>query len=163
MNATTTMLQQTAMVNAMVERNIDGVTHEQSLIQPQPAGNCINWVLGHLLAIYAKVLPMLGQEPVLSMDVLHRYDRGSAPITDPGDALPFERLASAWKETSKRIDAGIEALDAGRLDDRVAESPTNNPDETVHSLLMTVTFHQTYHSGQLGVLRRIAGLPGAIK
>jgi hypothetical protein len=42
-------------------------------------------------------------------------------------------------------------------------SPSKNPKETLRSLLTTVLFHQAYHSGQTGLLRRIAGKEGAIK
>jgi uncharacterized damage-inducible protein DinB len=50
----------------------------------------------------------------------------------------------------------------------VLERPAPGPDsdgeltETVRSLLGTILFHQAYHSGQTGLLRRIAGKPGAI-
>lgn len=33
-----------------LQRNTAGLSHEDSLVQPQPAGNCLNWVLGHILA-----------------------------------------------------------------------------------------------------------------
>ena len=32
----------------IVRLNADGISHEESLGQPQNAGNCLNWVLGHL-------------------------------------------------------------------------------------------------------------------
>ena len=50
----------------VVRLNLEGISHEQSLIQPQPAGNCSNWVVGHLVTIYNKVLPLLEQTPVES-------------------------------------------------------------------------------------------------
>jgi hypothetical protein len=33
----------------------------------------------------------------------------------------------------------------------------------VRSLLATVAFHQAYHAGQTGTLRRVVGKSGAIK
>lgn len=44
-----------------------------------------------------------------------------------------------------------------------ANRKTGNPKKTVHSLLFTIMLHQAYHSGQLGVLRRMAGREGAIR
>ncbi len=41
-------------------------------------------------------------------------------------------------------------------------SPRNDPDETVGSLLTLIAFHQAYHTGQTGLLRRVAGHDGAI-
>ncbi|MEP6834103.1 MAG: DinB family protein [Gemmatimonas sp.] len=143
--------------------NIEGLTHAESLTQPQPAGNCSNWVLGHLLTVYSKTLPMFGGKPVIGPDRLKHYERGSAPLLDAHDAIPFDELVAAWNTTCNMVDAGISQVSDEMLLQPVPESPTNNPNETVHSLLFTIMFHQAYHSGQLGVLRRVAGKDGAIK
>ena len=35
---------------AAVSRNLDGVSHAESLVVPQPCGgNCLNWVFGHVV------------------------------------------------------------------------------------------------------------------
>src|SRR5437762_4909444 len=44
-------------------RNLEGITHEESLIEPTPAGNTLNWVLGHIVATRNRMLPMLGAQP----------------------------------------------------------------------------------------------------
>ena len=41
-------------------------------------------------------------------------------------------------------------------------SPTDNPDETIGSLLAGLSFHEAYHAGQIGLLRRIVGKQGAL-
>jgi uncharacterized damage-inducible protein DinB len=155
--------QQAGMVQQVFHLNIDGVTQEQSMIQPQPAGNCLNWVAGHLLAVYHNVLPLLGQQPVMPPEQLRRYSRGSAPMQRMEDAIGITELTSAWDETCARIDAGIAALTADDLAHPAPVSPSGDPNETVGSLLATVCWHQAYHAGQLGVLRRMAGKEGAIK
>ena len=30
-----------------IKRNLKELTHEDSVLIPEPSGNCINWVLGH--------------------------------------------------------------------------------------------------------------------
>ena len=154
---------QTALVHRVVQINADSVTQAESLVQPQPAGNCLNWAVGHLVAVYHNVLPLLVQAPVLEASVLERYKRGSAPLRNGADALDISELMTAWDECCRRVDAGLASLSEDKLAERAPMSPTNNPDETIGSLLSTVCWHQAYHSGQLGVLRRIAGKPGAIK
>ncbi len=153
---------QTQITRSVVGINLKGLTHDDSLVQPQPDGNCLNWVLGHLLSVYEEVLLLLGQEPMLGKPALKHYVRGSEPIRDGAEAIDFEKLMTAWTEASKRIDDGLANLAPEALD-RPASSPTGNPDETVRSLLSTVMFHQAYHAGQTGVLRRIAGKEGAIR
>ena len=40
---------QAQIANTVVKRNLEGLTHEESLVQPQPGGNCLNWIVGHLV------------------------------------------------------------------------------------------------------------------
>src|SRR5687767_5878245 len=87
---------QVGMTHGVVRTNVAGLTHEDSLVQPQPDGNCLNFVLGHLLNVYDQVLPLVGQQPVLGVDVLKRYARGAPPLRDPAEAMPFEELMAAW-------------------------------------------------------------------
>ncbi|HKV11355.1 MAG TPA: DinB family protein [Thermoanaerobaculia bacterium] len=155
--------QQARMIHSVVCKNVEGVTQEESLIQPQPGGNCLNWVVGHLLCIYNKALPRLGQQPVEDAGDLKRYDRGAPPLENPAEALEIAKLLAGWDEATRRVDAGLAGLTAEILDQPVPQSPSGNPNETVRSLLTTIFFHQAYHSGQTGVLRRIAGKEGAIR
>ena len=146
----------------VVRANIAGLTTADSLVQPRPAGNCLNWILGHLICIYNNVLPLLNQNSYMDPSVLKRYDRGAKPIRLSTEALPMEDLVQAWTECNNRVEAGLASLSTEALDSKAKFSPTNNPDETLRTLLATVFFHQAYHAGQLGVLRRIANKPGAI-
>ncbi|HYH81427.1 MAG TPA: DinB family protein [Longimicrobium sp.] len=158
-----TFRHQARMTHQVVRINVDGITHEESLAQPRPNGNCLNWVLGHLVCIYGRALPLLGQEPVTLDGALDRYDRGTAPIVDPAEAIDLQALRAAWDTVSERWDTGLGELPADALDQPAPFSPSDNPDETVRSLISTVAFHQAYHAGQTGVLRRIAGKDGAIR
>lgn len=150
-------------IHGVVRRNAEGFSEQESLIQPQPEGNCLNWVVGHLVHIYDSILPMLGRDPVMEAERTKRYERGSAPLREGNEAVGTAELMTAWDEAAKRIDAGLAELTTDRLDDKAPFSPSNNPNETVRTLLTTVFFHQAYHAGQTGLLRRIAGKPGAIR
>jgi DinB family protein len=161
-NEIATLRHQAGLIHKVVHINVAGVTQEESLINPEPEGNCLNWVVGHLVCIYNNVMPLIGQRALPEADRLKRYDRGSAPVRNASEAMELSDLLSIWDEASNRVDAGLANLTQQALDARAPFSPTNDPKETVRSLISTVLFHQAYHSGQLGVLRRIAGKPGAI-
>jgi hypothetical protein len=155
--------QQAHMAHAVVRMNTDGISHEESLIHPRPDGNCLNFIVGHVVNVYDQALGIVGQEPVLGAEATARYKRGSPPLRDASEALPLDDLLAAWDTQSQRMQAGLATLTPEAL-----ERPMPGPDskgeltETVRSLLATILFHQTYHAGQMGVLRRIVGKPGAI-
>lgn len=93
---------------------------------------------------------------------LDRYARGTPHLEDPGEALGFAELLDSWDEAARRFDAGLAALTADDLKRSAADLPGGDPDSTVRSLLTTILFHQAYHAGQLGLLRRLVGKEGAI-
>jgi uncharacterized damage-inducible protein DinB len=154
--------QQARMAHQVVRLNIEGLTHEESLIQPRAGGNCLNWIVGHLVWVYAGALPMLQQEPPIAPGPLSRYARGTPPLRDPAEARDFAELVAAWDEATRRVDAGLAGLPAEMLGSPAPHSPGDDPNETIRSLLATICFHQAYHAGQTGVLRRVIGRPGAI-
>jgi len=99
---------------------------------------------------------------VISEERLKAYARHSSPLKDQAEALPLQELLAAFDKASERVDAGLASLAPRRLDEPAPFSPVNDPKETVRSLLASISFHQAYHAGQTGLLRRIAGKPGAI-
>lgn len=150
------------LTDAVLRANVAGVTQDESLAAPRPGGNCLNWVVGHLVCVGNKALPVFGQAPVVDPARLDRYDRGSAPIT-PDEAMEIGELMRIWGQIVPRVDAGLASLTAEALAQSAPFSPSGDPDETVGSLVATVLFHQAYHSGQTGVLRRVSGKDGAIQ
>lgn len=151
------------LTDVVLHANVQGVTQEESLARPDPAGNCLNWVVGHLACIYNNALPLFGHGNVVDPATLARYDRGSPPITDAAEAMDLQELMGIWERIVPLVDAGLVAFDPASLARPAPFSPSGDPDETVGSLLATVVFHQAYHAGQTGVLRRVSGHEGAIK
>jgi hypothetical protein len=150
------------LVDRVLRLNTGGISQQESLVQPRPAGNCINWIVGHLVCSYQHALPLLGQAPVVDPAHVERYERGTPPLENPAAALELSELLAAWEKVHQRIDTGLANLKPEILDQKAPFSPGNNPNETVRSLLTTFFFHGAYHVGQLGVLRRIVGKSGAI-
>ena len=61
-------------------KQVDGLSHADSLLQPQPGGNCLNWVMGHLVVNLADILQFLGAEPPADLPNLEHYGYGSQPV-----------------------------------------------------------------------------------
>ncbi len=136
----------------MVHELVDGITQEQSMLQPPYEGNCLNWVVGHLLDTYNTCLGWLGA-PVQDTEFYHKtYGYGSAPVTDPAKACRLEDML-------KRLDAGLLALTA-----QLECAPPVELESPIQLWLGTVTkiealhfmfWHITYHTGQLEQLRQL--------
>jgi len=148
-----------------IKRNLDELTHEDSMLCPEPAGNCINWVLGHMVTGRGLVLMLAGAEPaVLADEEAASYRRGSAALTEGGKAVDVARLKSALDETQHRLIPALQALSEQALSAEIPEQFRRPPlIGTVGQALARLSYHEGYHNGQIGILRRMAGKEAAIK
>ncbi len=141
--------------------NLEGFTHEESLAPPPGGGNCLNWVLGHIVASRNQILAQVGEEPALHPAVAERYKRGSEPIRAARDAAPLDLLYKAFQDSQERLLARLGGMSDADLDRSAGEAAGGG--KTVGQALAFAHFHETYHAGQVGVLRRLAGKPGQIR
>jgi hypothetical protein len=136
--------------------NARDLTHEESLLGPKPGGNCANWVLGHIVQNRGAILELLGEQPVWNASDGDPYKRGSAPIAGGATAKPFPEILEALDRSQERLLAGLSRMrdsDLGSADTKGSAA----------AKLAGLQFHEAYHAGQLGLLRRIAGKKGAIQ
>lgn len=142
--------------------NAEGLDHDDSLRQPQPAGNCLNWVIGHILCSRNEMLVLLGESPIWSEAQKKTYERGSPPIVDGSAALPFERLLADLDRTQEILRQAITALTPEQLSAPLPEGRNPFRLDSVGEMLAAFSFHEAYHAGQTGILRRTLGREGAI-
>jgi hypothetical protein len=145
-----------AFNSGVLLKNLNGVEHAQTLVQPVAEGNCLNWVIAHMICARDMALASLGEAAVLDPQRAARFGRGSAPLTDPAEALPLDDLRSAFTRSQQALD---EAL--GRASAEVLATP-HPLFGTVGNMVELLVFHDCYHGGQAGLLRRIAGHGNAI-
>lgn len=136
--------------------NLEGLSNEDALVQPE-SGNCLNWVLGHIVASRNGILAAMGRELYWPAEEASRYKRGSAPVTGPEGAKPFDRLVKDFDATQERILAALESATQADLD------KPHSSDQTVGEWVAFLHFHEAYHVGQTAILRRLAGKEGAIR
>ncbi len=148
---------------AAINRNLEGLSHEESLVVPESGGNCLNWVLGHVIVARGILLTLTGGNPVMPAGAAAVYQRGSSP-DNPEKLLDLASLRGFLTDSQQQL---IPAL-ATMTDDALAQSvpaPYNRPPLTgsVGDAFTRLHYHEGYHNGQIGLLRRIAGKGGAIK
>lgn len=135
-------------------RHADGLSHADSLLQPQPRGNCFNWVVGHMAETQESMLAVVGGEPVFLAERIARYARGSAPVVEDGvDVIPFADLLAGFATQQERIEARLAAMTPEAL-----SQPSRMPGMNLIELLQFLAWHETYHLGQLDQLRQLSGV-----
>jgi len=145
-------------INAyVVKENTKELTHEDSLILPHPGGNCLNWVMGHIVASRNLILNLVGKQPIWSEEETKPYTRGSEPLAKGDDARQFDSILADFAKSQEQIMGALSNLTSDELAKAADEK------ETVGEKLSFLHFHETYHLGQIGLLRRLAGKAGVIK
>ena len=137
----------------VIVKQTDGLTHADSLMQLPFRGNCLNWVLGHLMVYRDKVLELLGEASILSESETRLCKRESTPITDSDSSVKLENLLRGLEQSQERILAGLKIVTPDTMDERVDEGK----EQTVRERIEFLQWHETYHVGQLEILRQLAG------
>jgi hypothetical protein len=139
----------------MLLQQVEGLSHADSLIQPQPSGNCLNWVMGHLAGNLQIILDVLDAPHPSDVPDYKRYGYGSKPVTgDAPDVVRLETIVAHYGLLSDAICARLELMNEEQFE------------EEIENFMGKVTrgwasffffFHNTYHIGQLEQLRNLAG------
>ena len=147
----------------VTQATLAGIPEDDAFLAPEPGGNCINWVLGHIVSSRNGMLAILGREPVIDRELDKRYRRGTPEVTDREGTVPTADLLEAFRHSQAVINEALATLTPEALTAAAPFSPTDDPDETVGSLLAGLSFHESYHVGQLGILRRLTGADSVVK
>jgi hypothetical protein len=128
--------------------NTSGISHAESLLTIREKTNSMNWITGHIAVTRDRILELLGQEKIFPQEMIEKYKRGSAVLI-PADALPFEKLVSLFNNSQERLLNELSNYDFSK------------PEMALK--INFFAFHEAYHCGQIGLLRRLAGKEGQIK
>ena len=147
-----------------IKRNLEDLTNAESLVHPPGAGNCLNWVLGHVVAARNTVLKLAGSAPLVGEEITSHYSRGSKPL-QPGDKVPdLATLRGLLSDTQQQLIPALVALSEHHLTQPVPEPMRRSPlTGSIADALIRLHYHEGYHNGQIGLLRRLVGKEGAIK
>jgi DinB superfamily len=141
---------QTRLFNNVTE----GVTDEQANTRYDDSTNPIIWIAGHLLNTRVNGLQrIIGGQPDESL--VPFFGRGhsySPDVKYPG----IDEIRSRWQEVSPVVSEGLGHVPAEVL---AAKGPFQPPvaDDTVAGVLAFLMSHESYHIGQISLLRKLAG------
>jgi len=133
----------------------EGLTHEEGLLQPQPGGNCLNWVIGHLVGNLVITLSVLGGDPPSGLPDLEHYGYESKPVLcDEAGVLDLHVLINAYALLTKTISERLAQMSEADFDEEIEFWQGQS---RLGYIAFFYFFHNTYHIGQLEQLRNLAG------
>jgi uncharacterized damage-inducible protein DinB len=139
--------------NNLIARSLDGLTDEDVWRQPAGSGNPIGWILGHLTETRAGLLSDMGAP--FDCGWSRAFQRGAA-LQDRTGYPARAAIEAAWKATH----AAMRDAFANVTDDRLATPVARRPVPGVESLADLIAFcgfHESYHVGQIGFIRKQLG------
>ena len=134
-------------------RQLEGVTHEESLLQLPFRGNCMNWVVGHLVESRCHIMKLVGLDPIWDDAMQARYANGSEPIIGEGEGVfHLEKILDDFQVSQDQLVAAL-----GQMTVADMEKVVEGSERAVGDRLLFFYFHESYHVGQLEYLRQLAG------
>ncbi len=124
-----------------------------------PVGHDPRWLLGHITSIRHRLVGLVGLPPVAA-GWEASFQRGTTPKDIPGDFNPAE-VYRAFQVAGGLLAGRWEALTAEDLAKPMGRTMPDGS-TTIGDGLRFLAWHETYHLGQLGIFRRLAGKPGAV-
>lgn len=118
--------------------------------------NSVKWIAGHVTDARMTLLSILSGSPV-NADYKKLFGKGTPTVSDH----PYPELntiLTAWKTVSEALITALKSLP----DERLLEKPpfqTSIPDETLSGLIAYFAIHESFHIGQLSILRKLMEKP----
>ncbi|MGB7337317.1 MAG: DinB family protein [Phototrophicaceae bacterium] len=153
-----------ALNHWVIEKQLDGISHDDSMIMPPFRANCLNWVTGHIVEHRDWMLRALDQTTLMPAREVDLYRRGSDTMQAEDEVVLFQQLCHYLQQSKSAVISGLQAVST----DFLQEIPTtgilmaSHKDKTRFDRLQGLLWHETYHVGQLELLRQLTGKNDAI-
>lgn len=132
-----------------------GISRDELLTRPGAQSNSMLWVAGHLTQFRHRITNILGAELEIPWGELFAT---GARVGDPGQYPSGDQILARWSEVTPELLRRLRAADPQSL---AAPPPARvaSTDNTLRGALVLFAFHEGYHVGQMGFLRKWVGHP----
>lgn len=140
----------------LLELNGAGLTPELAAQRSASGVASAAWIVGHLVTARRRILKLVGgtlpEDPVWEQ----HYARGG-----PGASahLDWAGLVETFRATDQVMKEAFLQLTEW---DRPTLNPALGTEQPLEQVLAFLYMHECYHLGQIGIIRKLHGLPGAI-
>jgi uncharacterized damage-inducible protein DinB len=127
---------------------------EEWFKRPDGAANHVAWIVGHVIWARTAVLARLGSK--WSAPWLGMFGRGEK--VDDTAAYPSpDTLMAAWQEVSGALDSALESASDALVDQPAPKPGPPSADGKLSGTIRFLSWHETYHVGQLSYVRGLLG------
>jgi len=139
-----------------LQKAVAGLTPEQWLARPSGHSNHVTWIVGHLIwGRHALINRIGGSWSCTGLEIFAR----SAKLDESCSYPSSETLLTMWRDSAAALDAALSNLTPEALAAPAPPGPPS-PDGKVSGFIGVLTWHETYHLGQVTYLRSWLGHPG---
>ncbi|MBT2683883.1 DinB family protein [Bacillus sp. ISL-37] len=131
-------------------KNIEVITAEQAIVQPEGFNNNIHWHIGHVLTVTEQF--MMGfpkKSNHLPANYIELFGNGTRPSEWTGDVPSVDVLRDQMKAQLGRI----KEVPTSMLDEKLKKPFLGL--ETFGELANMALFHEAYHLGQIHAMRKL--------
>ena len=120
-------------------------------------GHDSRWLIGHLAATRLRLLGMVGLPPETT-EWQGAFGRGTSPKDVSADLDP-KALLHAFHEAHMALASHWDHITPEHLAKPLGRTLPDGTD-TIGGAIRFLAWHEAYHLGQLGMMRRLVGKPG---
>lgn len=135
---------------------LEDISSEESNSSSYENLNTLQWVAGHLTDSRFTILAMVSGTET---DSVYKQWFGKGTTHRTGEGCPgIEQIKADWIKVSENLKASLRWVSEEKL---LSKPPfqTSIPDETLLGLIAFFATHESFHIGQLSVLRKLMGKP----
>jgi hypothetical protein len=131
-----------------------GVARDAFLARPSGSTNSLVWIAGHVLQSRVRLRRLVGEDAEMPWPDIFGP---SGPLADPSSYPSSGELVERWRRESEALARRLDALDDGTLN-RAPGMRVPSHDGTLLGAVAFAAYHEAYHAGQMGYLRKWHGL-----
>jgi hypothetical protein len=144
------VLQDYEFHTALIHRFVDGVSHEESIVQLPFEHNSMNWILGHIVTNRSHVLETVGAAHAWQEEVRALYHTGTPPVTSESECVQVTKLLEYLDQSIALLESTLEKMEDAQLD----EIHSNyRGEKSRYEHVTSFHWHEAFHVGQLEILQ----------
>jgi hypothetical protein len=141
------------VVDNLYARALHGLDPNELTRTPSQHSNPMVWMAGHLAQSRARLVRLLGVEQEVPWPALFRQ---GAPPPENEDYPALPDIRRAWEGAGKALRSRLKAMTESELFSEL-QLKIPSTDGTLRGAIVFALFHEGYHVGQMGYVRRMLG------